>query len=109
MMKQRGMVKWQPFASLPEHANYIHKVIYEMNKIERPILSEDQLNELNEKLYRYSQNKEFISIAYFHDGYIYDVEGIIVKIDLLKKMVIIENNAKRDKFSIENIIDIKLK
>lgn len=103
------MVKWQPFASLPEHANYIRKVIYEMNKIERPVLSEDQLNELNEKLYRYSQTKEPVSMTYYHDGYIYEVEGVIVKIELLTKMIIIENNSKRDKFSIENILDIKLK
>ena len=57
-MKQRGMVKWQPFASLPEHANYINELVYKINKIERPLLSEDQLNELNKKLFVYFENKE---------------------------------------------------
>ncbi|HEY8364163.1 MAG TPA: YolD-like family protein [Haloplasmataceae bacterium] len=108
-MTQRGMVKWQPFASLPEQANYINRLIYEMNKIERPILSEDQLNELNEKLYRYYENKEMVSLEYFYDGYVYLVEGIIVKIDPIKKMIIMENNSKRDKFSIASIVNIVLK
>jgi|SRR5690554_107018 len=108
-MKQRGMVKWQPFASLPEHANYLNKLVYKMNKVERPILSEDQLNELNEKLFVYFENKETISLKYFYDGYIYLVEGIIIKINHIKKTVIIENNNIRDNFSIASIVDIALK
>jgi hypothetical protein len=103
------MVKWQPFASLPEQANYINKLMYEMNRIERPILSDDQLNELNITLYESYENKEIISLEYFYDGYIYLVEGIIVKIDSVKKTLIIENNNKRDKFSIASIVNIKLK
>lgn len=108
-MKQRGMVKWQPFASLPEQANYINNLIYKMNKIERPILSEDQLNELNEKLFVCFENKETICLEYFYDGYIYLVEGIIIKINPIKKTIIIENNNKRDQFSISSIVDIRLK
>ncbi len=107
-MKQRGMVKWQPFASLPEQAEYINKLIHEMNKVDRPILSEDQLNELNEILFRCFENKEVVSLNYYHDGYIYLVEGKIIKIDGIRKMIVIENNQKRDKFSISNIVNIEL-
>ncbi|QVK18084.1 YolD-like family protein [Mycoplasmatota bacterium] len=107
-MKQRGMVKWQPFASLPEQAEYINKLIYEMNKVPRPILSDDQLDELNERLYRYFENKEMVSLHYYHDGYIYLVEGIIDKIDIIKKTIIIDNNHKKDKFSIASIVNIEL-
>lgn len=106
-MKQRTMVKWQPFASLPEQANYINKLIHEMNRIEKPNLSEDQFIELNEKLFIGFENKEFIQIHYFYDGYIYLVEGIVSKVDLIKQMIVVENNQKRDKFSIKNIVDIK--
>ena len=107
-MKERGMVKWQPFASLPEQGDYINKLIYKMNKIERPILSEDKLNELNQTLFRCYENKEMIRLEYYFDGYIYIVEGIIVKIDTIKKNIIMENNNKREKFSVVNIIDIEL-
>lgn len=107
-MKKRGMVKWQPFASLPEQANYINQLVYDMNKVERPILSEDQLNELNEKLFRYFENKEMISLEYYHDGYIYLVEGVIIKIEPIKQLIMIENNGKRAKFSIASIVNIEL-
>lgn len=105
-MKQRTMVKWQPFASLPEQANYINRLIHEMNKIEKPILSEDQMNELNEKLYLCFENKEYVRIQYFHEGYLYLVEGIIYKVDSLKHKIMVENKEKRQYFSIANIIDI---
>ena len=107
-MKQRGMVKWQPFASLPEQASYINKLLYEINKMDRPILSEDQLNELNEKLFEYFENKELIKLSYYHDGYLYLVEGVITKIDPIRQLLIIENNTKRDKFSIASIVEIEL-
>ncbi len=107
-MKQRKMVKWQPFASLPEQANYINQLVYDMNKIDRPILSEDQLDELNEKLFRYFENKEMVALEYYHDGYIYLVEGIIIKIEPLKQLIIVENNGKREKFSIASIVNIEL-
>ena len=107
-MKERKMVKWQPFASLPEQANYIHKVLYEMGKTNRPQLSEDQFQELNERVYHYYENKDLICLCYFYDGYIYEVIGTIIKIDLMKQLLIIENKGKRDKFSIYNIVDIEL-
>jgi hypothetical protein len=107
-MKQRGMVKWQPFASLPEQATYINQLIYDLNKVERPILSEDQLQDLNMKLVQYYENKEPIKLHYFHDGYIYLVEGTITKVDPIKQLVVINHLDKRDKFSIASIVEIEI-
>jgi len=106
-MKQRGMVKWQPFASLPEQAGYIQKVLYDIKKIDKPILSDDQLEELNWKLNALSQTKEWVKITYFYDGYLYLVEGFICKIDFFKQSIIIENDGKRDYFGILSIVDIQ--
>ncbi|MDF2699671.1 MAG: YolD-like family protein [Haloplasmataceae bacterium] len=107
-MKSRGMVKWQPFASLPEQANYINKLMYEMNKVSRPMLSEDQLVDLNEKLFKFFENKEMVNIHYYHDGYVYLVEGIIEKVDAIKQLIFVTCNGKRDKFSIASIVNLEL-
>ena len=48
----RGMVKWAPFATLPEQFERIHEYILDQDKIQRPTLSEDQLNELNCKMHQ---------------------------------------------------------
>lgn len=105
-MKQRGMVKWQPFASLPEQAGYIQQLMYDINKVDKPILSDDQLEDLNRKLYEFYENQEWIQLKYFYDGYIYLVEGVIKKVDRIKQSIIIENNKKQDRFGISSIMDI---
>ncbi|MDN6630699.1 MAG: YolD-like family protein, partial [Staphylococcus equorum] len=48
----RGMVKWAPFATLPEQFETIQQYLVDQNKIDRPILSDDQLNELNLQLHQ---------------------------------------------------------
>jgi hypothetical protein len=106
-MKQRGMVKWQPFASLPEQAGYIQSLLYDLNKMEKPQLSEDQLEELNRKLHAFYQNKEWIKMSYFYDGYVYIVEGIIHKIDVINQSIIIEHNGKTNRFGLLSIVGIE--
>ncbi len=43
----RGMIKWAPFATLPEQFETIQQYIIDQNKSTRPVLSDDQLAELN--------------------------------------------------------------
>ncbi len=43
----RGMVKWQAFKTLPEQYEQLEQYIQDQNKIDKPSLSDDQLNDLN--------------------------------------------------------------
>jgi len=81
----RGMVKWQPFKTMPEQYERLEQYILDRNKIERPILSEDQLNELNDTLvYKMFHNPD-ITVSYFEDGYIQKKTGQIHKVDTLEQ------------------------
>ncbi len=42
MPKGRGMVKWQPFASMPEQFAGIREIIKEKNKVTRPTLATEE-------------------------------------------------------------------
>ena len=44
---QRGMKKWAPFKALENQDKFIQKVIEIDNTIEKPTLSEEQINEIN--------------------------------------------------------------
>lgn len=46
----RGMVKWEPFATLPKQYEMLNQFKQDQNKIDKPILSDDQLNDLNDTL-----------------------------------------------------------
>jgi len=50
MPKGRGMVKWQPFASMPEQFACIKEMIHEQTKVPRPILTQDAKEMIENKL-----------------------------------------------------------
>lgn len=39
------MVKWQPFKTMPEQYERLEQYVEEQNKIDKPLLSDDQLYE----------------------------------------------------------------
>ena len=42
MPKGRGMVKWTPFAAMPEQFAGIREIIKDKTKVERPTLTQDE-------------------------------------------------------------------
>jgi hypothetical protein len=78
-MKERGMVKWAPYKSLNQQADYLSKMAYERNKKTMPQLSIDQREEINDLLSHYHQQN--ISLRYFRDGYFYTEKGQIKRTD----------------------------
>ena len=67
-MKDNTMKKWQPYKSLIEQEIELKKMRFNRDRIEKPILFDDKLEELNYKLQNY--NGEMITIQYFNDGYL---------------------------------------
>lgn len=86
-MSDRGMKKWAPYKSLVEQEKYLKKAHDDNEKIERPILSSDEMEEINEKLVNYS-NEEVI-ITYWRDNKINNVTTLIKKIDADNKKIIL--------------------
>lgn len=103
MYKDRGIIKWAPFDALNgfHEALRLHK--YNINKKERPILSEDQFTTMNVTLMESLRNKSEIEIYYFEDGYIKNIFGHIKKIDYIFKNISLDNNIK---IEIDDIVDL---
>nr|WP_239468659.1 YolD-like family protein [Staphylococcus sp. GDY8P152P] len=78
----RGMVKWAPFATLPEQFESIQQYLIDQNKIDRPILSDDQLNELNSQLHQALHSDTFVHIEYYKDGWLENITVKIKNIDM---------------------------
>ncbi|KKI52591.1 MAG: YolD-like family protein [Staphylococcus equorum] len=78
----RGMVKWAPFATLPEQFETIQQYLVDQNKIDRPILSDDQLNELNLQLHQALHTDSYIYIEYYQAGWLETTHIKIKNIDM---------------------------
>ncbi|MHD0397296.1 YolD-like family protein [Staphylococcus simulans] len=106
----RGMVKWAPFATLPEQFERLHQYAVDLTKIERPILSEDQIHELNQHIQLAFQAQCPIRVRYFKSGWIKSVTMMPEKIHYLDQVLIGMNLKQQQqmKLSLLDIVQITL-
>lgn len=102
--EDRGMIKWAPFASVVDPNYLVNNICEKKNKIEKPIFTEEILNEF-EELIKYSlETKEIINIEYYKSGKIYKIKESVIKIDALSKNIYLTNNIK---LHFNNIVNIQ--
>ncbi|HBP3096290.1 TPA: YolD-like family protein [Staphylococcus aureus] len=106
----RGMIKWAPFATLPEQFETIQQYIIDQNKITRPVLSDDQLAELNIRLHEALQYAQPVEVKFYNNGFVDSVRLTIYRIDAINYEIdgYVYNQQQRQKISIFNILDIVL-
>ncbi len=78
---ERGIIKWQPFSAVVPSYRMINDVLSKKNVVEMPVLSEDQLVTIQEKLLSSFQKKEIVTILYFFAGRYYTIKGLVTQID----------------------------
>lgn len=101
-MSDRGMKKWAPYKSLQEQWEVLDHLHEKEERIERPILSNEQAEEINEKLVNYDgQEYEFY---YYKKGKILKEKSTIRKIDAFNKLIILSNKVI---INIKDLIGIK--
>ncbi|MCE3449307.1 YolD-like family protein [Staphylococcus aureus] len=106
----RGMIKWAPFATLPEQFETIQQYIIDQNKITRPVLSDDQLAELNIRLHEALQYAQPVEVKFYNNGFVDSVRLTIYRIDAINYEIdgYVYNRQQRQKISIFDILDIVL-
>ncbi|PDY26960.1 YolD-like family protein [Bacillus thuringiensis] len=108
MPKGRKMVKWTPFAAMPEQFAGIREIIKEKNKVTRPILTTEEKELIENMLLCSLVAEEEIMITYYEDGYLLSSYMTVVDIDPSNSAVICTDafyNTMKLQFS--NIIDVK--
>ena len=88
-MSERGMKKWAPYKSLNEQEDYLNKLRQEREKVERPKISSDEADNINEILVNY--HGEELIITYWRNDKINTISTILSKIDPLNKKIVLPN------------------
>ena len=86
-MSERGMKKWAPYKSLNEQEDYLNKLHQKQVKIERPRISSDEAESINEILVNY--HGEELLIEYWRNDKINTVSSILSKIDAVNKKIVL--------------------
>ena len=86
-MSERGMKKWAPYKSLNEQEDYLNKLHKKQEKVERPRISSDEADSINEILVNY--HGEELLIEYWRNEKINAVSSILSKIDPVNKKIVL--------------------
>ena len=100
----RGIIKWAPFDALVGYSSLLNELRYKLGKKAKPVLSDDQYEELNRKLNLAYHHQLEIEIEYFYDGYIKVSYGVIKKLDFIHKRIILSTYEKIDSTSETNLV-----
>lgn len=86
MINDRGTKKWTAFM-MPEHIKSLRGFIDTLDKVERPILDNDQLEEMNNVIDEALEYKKELVFTYYKSGDIKLFVGFIHSIDEIKKEI----------------------
>ena len=101
-MSERGMKKWAPYSSLIEQATCLEEMKYKRNKIEKPVLEDDQIEKINYILSNIKRGQS-LKIKFFYDGYFYNIESVFKRVDVENHQLILEDG----KLNLSQLIDIE--
>ena len=103
-MSDRGMKKWNPYASLPEHMPAVRKAQQENYKVNKPLISSEEADEINYHLVNYAG--EEVIITYYRDNEIKEIVTTIKKISAENRELILPD---RSKIKFKELLGIKNK
>lgn len=93
-MRDRGMIKWQPFDSVTSSRKMVQHIMYEKEKMAKPVLSQEQLIEIQEKIWEGYHSQVPLRIVYFFKGR-YQVKQnlLILDIQVNQKRILFEDSS----------------
>lgn len=100
-MSDRGIKKWAPYKSLKEQWTTLDNVHQEEQKVEKPTISEEEADKINEILVNYHGQE--LTIQYFRKGEILSDTTSIKRIDPVEKKLYLTNKKV---IKLEEIISI---
>jgi len=105
--KGRGMIKWAPFATMPQQYEMIKQFIADQTKVEKPMLEETALNDLNNVLAEKIFYNPQALIKYWEDGYFKEIACEINKFDSEHKKLEVIAEDKKVRLSMDCIVSIE--
>lgn len=101
--QDRGIVKWAPFDALSGFNPMLREMKHRLNKTKKPILSEDDFNNMNFIIEEAIFNKKEIAITYYEAGYSKITFGYIRKLDYSTRIITLSTKEQINAFDILSI------
>ena len=89
-MSDRGMKKWAPYKTLQEQWDTLDNIHSSNEKIEKPKISNEQAEEINDILVNYHGQE--LEIIYYKSGRLLKEKSTIKKIDAFEHKLVLDNS-----------------
>lgn len=107
-IRDRGTKKWTAIM-LPEHVRGLRKIWHEeFEQREKPILDEEQINEINQKIVNASELKKAVTIKTREKGFFQQYSGRIHKADPLERYLYLKEDQGVKRIPYADIIDVSI-
>ncbi|WP_185160570.1 YolD-like family protein [Mammaliicoccus sciuri] len=103
----RTMIKWAPFASVPQQYQIIEQYIKDQDKVDKPILDEQAKRDLNDILAQKLFYEPRGIIKFWENGYYKSLECEINKFDSERNKLEVLVNGEKVLLSMDCIVEIE--
>ncbi|HDP6016158.1 TPA: YolD-like family protein, partial [Staphylococcus aureus] len=86
--------------TMPQQYEIIDQYIEDQNKVDIPLLSDDQLQLINEKVQYKMKNHIVSDVSYWKNGYISTLQCYISNVDKLEGIMLVISENGKDKMKI---------
>ncbi len=100
--EDRGMMKYAPYQSLIEQAQYLAAMRQRKSRIPRPLISNDRAEEMNRILVQHHQG-DSVKAEYWENGSLHWACGSIEKVDASNRFLIVGET----RIPLLNLIDLE--
>ncbi|MCQ2547401.1 MAG: YolD-like family protein [Clostridia bacterium] len=88
MSREKRAKQFMPFAALTGLEEALRKKERELETVDKPTMSEDQLRELDDKL-RSFEYGQMVTVKFYFEGTVGEVSGRFKNIDYLNKQIVL--------------------
>lgn len=104
MATDRGMKKFNAFKALTEHEEMAKNLVKKRSKISKPVLSDDELEIINDNLVYANNHNSVVELIYYNEGFLTKEVGNI-KIEAYNRLLFINKKY----ISFDNILKLMIK
>ncbi|USK41606.1 YolD-like family protein (plasmid) [Cytobacillus firmus] len=107
MIRDRGKIKWQPAHFMPEHRAMLNRITIDDKKQKKPQLDEHEFEEIGYIVMESLKCTIPIKVTIWKDGFFMFRTGIVDKVDMLMKYLLLESNGELLRISIHEITAVE--
>lgn len=107
MIRDRGLLKWQPAHFMPEHRKMLNTLQKDSNKQKKPQLDEQELEEIGIIVTESLDYALPVKLTIWKDGYYKSHFGVISKVDQLMKYILLDTERYKEQIMISDITSVE--